>query len=196
MPTGYTAELMEKGQTFHEFIMGCSRAFGALITMRDDPKDAMIPKRFEPSNYHAKSITESLGELAKLKSMTDKEKLAFGQAEKDEDIKSIERRFEKQRVENKRLEAMEANVRAWNPPTYDHRGLKDFMLEQINISKNDSRYIQTSLDAAIDKPEMVYYVEAVSNASHNIKYHTEENDKEIKRANERTEWVRQLRLSI
>ena len=59
MPTGYTATLMEKGQTFQEFIMGCARAFGALIEMRDSPNDAPIPDKFEPSDYHAKRLIES-----------------------------------------------------------------------------------------------------------------------------------------
>jgi len=86
MPTGYTATLMEKNQTFPEFIMGCARAFGALIMMRDDPNDATIPDKFEPSDYHAKGIIKAREKLAKLKAMTDGEKLAFGQTEKDEDI--------------------------------------------------------------------------------------------------------------
>ncbi len=78
MPTGYTAILMEKGQTFQEFIMGCARAFGALIEMRDSPNDAPIPDKFEPSDYHAKRIIELREKLAKFKLMTDAEKESFG----------------------------------------------------------------------------------------------------------------------
>jgi hypothetical protein len=196
MPTGYTATLMEKGQTFQEFIMGCARAFGALIEMRDSPNDAPIPDKFEPSDYHVKRIIESREKLATLKAMTDAEKESFGQTEKAADIQRIEQWLEKDRAQNKRLEEMAAQVQAWNPPTNDHRGLKDFMLQQISISKNGVDYIQTSLAEAIEKPATAYYVAAVSEAARSIKYHTEENAKEIERVNGRTEWVQQLRASI
>ncbi len=194
MPTGYTATLMEKGQTFQEFIMGCARAFGALIAMRDSPNDAPIPDKFEPSDYHAKRLIESREKLAKLKAMTDAEKESFGHTEKDADIERIEQWLEKARAQNKRLENMAAQVQAWNPPTNDHRELKDFMLQQISISKNTLDY--TSLAAATEKPAIAYYVSAISEAAQSIKYHTEENSKEIEHINGRTEWVRQLRESI
>jgi len=187
---------MEKGQTFQEFVMGCARAFGALIEMRDSPTDAPIPDKFEPSDYHTKRLIESREKLAKLKAMTDAEKESFWIAEKDADIKRIEQWLEKDRAQNKRLEDMAAQVKSWNPPTDDHRGLKDFMLQQISISKNGIDYIQTSLAEATEKPATAYYVAAVSEAARSIKYHTEENAKEIERVNGRSEWVQQLRASI
>ena len=91
---------------------------------------------------------------------------------------------------------MTAQVQAWNPPTADHRGLKDFMLQQISTSKNGVDYIQSSLAEATAKPATAYYVAAVSEAARSIKYHTEENAKEIERVNGRSEWVQQLRVSI
>ncbi len=91
---------------------------------------------------------------------------------------------------------MAAQVKAWNPPTDDHRELKNFMSQQINISKIDLGYIQNFLAEATEKPATAYYVAAVSEAAQSIKYNTEENAKEIERANGRTEWVRQLRASI
>lgn len=189
MPTGYTATLMEKGQTFQEFIMGCARAFGALIEMRDSPNDAPIPDKFEPSDYHVKRLIESREKLENLKSMTDAEKESFGQTEKAEDIQRIEKWLEKDIAQNNRLEDMADQVQAWNPPTPDHRGLKDFMLQQISISKNGVDYIQSSLVEATAKPATAYYVAAVSEAARSIKYHTEENAKEIERVNGRSEWV-------
>ncbi len=196
MPTGYTAELMKQEQTFSEFIMTCARAFGALIMMRDEPNDAPIPEKFEPTDYHAKCLIETQEKIIKLKSMTESEKIVFGETEKDSDIKRNEEWLERECAENKRLENMEAQVRAWKPPTQDHQGLKDFMLEQINISKNDLIYIQTLLVEAKRKPAIAYYVATISNAVRNIKYHTEENDKEIERVNKRNDWIRQLRESI
>jgi hypothetical protein len=197
MPTGYTtATLMEKGQTFQEFIMGCARAFGALIDMRDSPSDAPIPEKFEPSDYNAKRLIEARETLAKLKAMTDSEKESFGLAEKSADIQRLEQWLEKDRAQNKRLEEMTSQVQAWNPPTKGHQGLKDFMLQQISVSKNNVDYIQSSLSKALAKSAMAYYETAVLDAALSIDYHTKESAKEIKRANNQTTWARQLKLSI
>lgn len=196
MPTGYTAELMEKGQTFQQFIMGCARAFGALITMRDDSSDTPIPEKFEPTDYHVKKIEEATTKLDRLKAMSDKEKVAFGQKEKSAAIKQNEQWLKKEMAENKRLGEMEAQVRAWRPPTPDHKSLKDFMLQQIGTSKNSLEYIETHLKDARDKTPMAYYIAAVSDAARDIKYHTEENEKEVERVNGRNEWLKQLRNSI
>lgn len=196
MPTGYTAKLMESGQTFQEFIMGCARAFGALVQMRDDPYDTPVPEKFEPSDYHVKRLIESREKLARLKAMTDTERQEFGEAEKTADILRIEKWLEKDLAENDRLVAMEEQVKAWQPPTSDHKGLKDFMLQQIEVSRNNVDYIRESLKSANAKPALAYYIAAVSDASHAINYNTEGNAKEIERAAVRSEWVRQLRLSI
>ena len=196
MPTGYTATLVEKGQTFQDFIMGCARAFGALIDMRDDPHDAPIPDKFEPSEYHAKQIIDSREKLAMLKAMTDTAREAFGQAEKDAEINRLTEVVAGNIAENNRLDDMAAQVRAWNPPTDDHKGLKEFMLQQIRISKNEPDYYQNLAEDAEKKTAMAYYIAAVSECARNVKYHTEEHSKEVERVSGRTEWVRQLRASI
>jgi hypothetical protein len=60
MPTGYTAPIAD-GMTFEQFALGCARAFGALVTMRDEPSDAPIPERLEPDTpFVAAPITASL----------------------------------------------------------------------------------------------------------------------------------------
>ena len=58
MPTGYT-DLINNGCTFNEFVMGCARAFGATIDMRDEPLGAEIPEKFELSDYHSAKIDEA-----------------------------------------------------------------------------------------------------------------------------------------
>lgn len=187
---------MEEGQSFPDFVMLCARAMGACILMRDDPLDAKIPKRFEPSDYHTKRIKEARAELTRLRGMNNREKIAYGQAQKKADIKRNEEWLAKEIEQNKRLCGMEQRVIAWNPPTPDHTGLKKFMLEQLNISKNSLDYIEKSLAEAKAKAPMDYYAAAVKQAERDIEYNTEEHGKEVERANGRTQWVEQLRKSI
>lgn len=72
MPTGYTY-LIEKGCTFKEFVLGCSRAFGALISMRDSASDAEIPYEFKPSDYHLRELGEAKAKLKALPLMSTEE---------------------------------------------------------------------------------------------------------------------------
>ncbi len=196
MPTGYTANLMDKGQTFKEFILNCARAFGACLTMRDDSYDKPIPEKFKPSDWHIKELKKAQEELKKLKAMNEKEKMIFGKHEKESSIKQKEEWLKKEQSQNERLEEMEKQVKAWRPPTKDHQGLKDFMLQQIGVSKNNLSYIQEEIEKAKSMPPLAYYIHAVSSKKRDVDYHIEENEKEIERVNQRNEWLKQLRNSI
>ncbi len=196
MPTGYTAKLMEEGQSFQEFVLTCARAFGSLVMMCDDPMDAQIPERFEPTDYNTKKIDESTELLNRLKNMPNREKISFGESEKERKIKRLEKWLEKNRKENSRLIEMEKFVLAWVPPTFAHGGLKEFMLGQIKLSKNDEDYILNKITKSKKMAPMECYISILSDATRDINYHIEENKKEIERVNARNEWLRQLRLSI
>jgi len=52
MASGYVHKMLDDKQDFRTFAMSCARAFGALITMRDEPADAPIPDEFKPDPYH------------------------------------------------------------------------------------------------------------------------------------------------
>ncbi len=196
MPTGYTAKLMEEGQTFQEFVLTCARAFGPLIIMRDDPMDAPIPEKFEPSDYYSKRIKEATELLISLKGITNEEKINFGQVEKDKKVKHLKEWLKKAKKENTYLTNMQKLVQAWVPPTSDHQGLKDFMLEQIKISWGEEDYIVTEIAKAEKSDPMGYYITSLSEATRDIEYNVRESEKEIERVNARNEWLRQLRLSI
>lgn len=61
MPTGYTAAVCDgKITEFPAFALQCARAFGALITMRDDAMNAPIPEEIKPdTSYYDKNISEA-----------------------------------------------------------------------------------------------------------------------------------------
>ncbi len=53
MPTGYTQAIVDNPNlSFKSFVLQCSRAFGALVTMRDDDNNAPIPDEIKPDDYH------------------------------------------------------------------------------------------------------------------------------------------------
>jgi hypothetical protein len=195
MPTGYTATLMEKGQAFPDFVLLCARAMGATIMLRDEPLDAPIPE-FQPSDYAAKRLEESKAELARLLAMTDEEKIAFGQSKKDAAIERNKKWIADKQAENARLIEMRDKVKAWQPPTSDHDGLKKFMLEQLEISMHSVDSHEREIIAAKQSFARDYYDKAVAEAQRGIEYNAKENRKERERTDARNRWVRELRASL
>lgn len=200
MPTGYTAEIHDgKPITFPEFVMNCARAFGALALMRDDPADAVIPDEFKPrTDYHDEQLVKHRAELARLEVMTP-EQIVNAHA----DVRAGElRERTKDAVKNRdmraRYRAMLAEVEAWEPPTPDHVGLKEFMVKQITESidfdcREGTEFLWPRLS---DDDPAVWYEAQIAEAKRGITYATEERAKEIERAEQRTSWVRALRDSL
>jgi hypothetical protein len=194
MPTGYTADI-KKGITFEQFIMSCARAFGALIEMRDEPLDAPIPESFEPSTYNKDALVKAEKELIELKS------LSIGQAQEkaEAEFKDALAKHEKYIADKKNLEkkyrAMLTQVKAWQPPTPEHVGLKNFMEQQITESiKWDcgTEYLT--------KPTLLTATEwlntKIQKCLKDIDYHSKVQTEEENRVVGRNNWINELRKSI
>jgi hypothetical protein len=196
MPTGYTAKLVESGQSFEEFIFGCARAFGALIDMRDEPMDAPIPERFEIGGHYEKAFAKAKDKLAELQKLTPEQQLEFGASEKDRQVTSAEKYRGEAIHENTRINNMVEIVSKWEPPTKDHVELKKFMLQQLNTSLRDSTYYGDQVEKLLKKDPKKFYEEVVQSEENSVVYYAEEQAKEIKRNMERNRWVADLRKSV
>lgn len=196
MPTGYTAQLMEKGQTFEEFVMLCARAMGACVMMRDDDMSTPIPQKFEPSPWYQERLEAEKTVLRGLLLMTPEEQMAFGERKKVEAIESHSKWLERERAQNKRLVEMHHKVSDWQPPTEDHQGLKRFMLEQLTTSLNDTRYIEMALVTAQNQEPAEYYRLAVEASRRMVAQYEKHGQEEIDRVKCRNDWLEKLRESL
>lgn len=196
MPTGYTAHIAD-GITFNEFVMVCARGMGALIMMRDEPMDAPIPERFEPSDYHGKEKVVAEMELNRLRSMTPVETEDAARAEFMEESARHVEAMQKNDDLLQKYEAMLADVRAWQPPTPDHEGMKKFMVEQITGSIDfdcDNGYYRENAPKRLNGSE--WLKKKIAAARHDIDYHRKEHDKEVERTESRNAWLKALRDSL
>ena len=196
MPTGYT-HAIEKGIDFKTFAWGCARGMGALIMMRDEPRDAPIPDQFEPGDYHLKKIEEARATLAKLEAMTPEEAATCAQAAFDEEVKRREDGIAKADSLRRKYEAMLAQVREWRPPTLEHEGLRMFMAEQIEQSiafDCDAHYYRKMKPKRLSATE--WLAQEQVKAMKEIGYHATEHEKEVERTNSRNAWVQALRASL
>lgn len=187
--------MMESGQSFEEFTLGCAHAFGALVMLRDEPLDAPISE-FKPSPYYAEALAEHQNKLSRLQAMSEDERLAYGEAEKAQFIEKHEKWLAKDIAENERLAEMREAVLAWTPPSPGHEELKKFMLQQIEVSMNGLGYIQKEIAAAKSRPPLQFWRADVAAESHGVQCATEEQAKEIERVQGSNLWVKQLRDSM
>ncbi len=193
MPTGYTCHVVDgKITEFPDFALSCARAFGALISMRDEPSDAPIPDAFTPSTYNETRLAECRIKLAELNSMTAEQVTTRCEATFAEAKASYDK-YEADCIEqDNRLDVMLKKVQEWTPPTAGHVEMKNFMIDQLTISKRgDYRPIPP-----IKMEPAVWHRDQIEKALKDIEYHAGEQAKEVERAAGRTEWLKQLRASL
>jgi hypothetical protein len=196
MPTGYTAAIAD-GIEFETFVMRCSRGMGALVMMRDEPMDAPIPERFEPSDYHTRKLRELNEELAKLRTVSHEEAEAEANKDFDAEKKANSEAIERNRELRGKYETMLAKVEAWEQPTPDHDGLKKFMVDQliesISFDCNESYYEARSPK---QKTGSEWLANQIAKATRDVEYHAAEHAKEVERTEIRNKWLHDLRNSI
>ena len=196
MPTGYT-DCIKEDISLRDFILQCSRAMGALIMMRDEPTDAPIPERFEPSDYHAKKLVSLEKELADLKSMKITSADAAATKEYEEAVSDNEKYIRQNLALKGRYSKMLSAVKSWEPPTKEHVGLKNFMQEQIESSIKfdcDTDYYSDQVFTKLTGQQ--WKEKRLKELLKDLSYHTHENDKEVSRTEGRNLWIKQLRESL
>jgi hypothetical protein len=137
MPTGYTADLYDgKEVSLRDFILRCSRAMGAAVLLRDSDMDVVpTPENVSGGGgYAERRLVEAKQELERWKNLKGPELLASTEAFNLKQRESREKAEAETVMRREAYEGMIVQVEAWEPPTPDHVGFKDFMLEQLRNS--------------------------------------------------------------
>lgn len=198
MPTGYTAPIAD-GITFRQYAMGCARAFGALIMMRDEPQNAEIPEAFEASKYHKDAIEKKSLELKELLAMDHATATTKAKEAHQEHIDYHTEAIAKDEALAAKYKAMLAEVEAYESPSPDHDDFKKFMADQITESIKfdcDSNYHREAIESAKLMSGAEWILAEKNRLEDSIEYHNREHQKELARTNERTEWVKKIRDSL
>lgn len=147
MPTGYTAKLYEgEEQSFNEFVLECSRGFGAMISLRDDPR-AEIPTELEVDSFYFTQVEKAQKELEKLQNASDAELMVQAKSERSYQLSRMYESAVRKETARKGYTDMLAKVQAWVPPTDEHVNIKAFMVEQLESSlQSDCRDEPVDLD--------------------------------------------------
>lgn len=200
MPTGYTAPIYEGEEnfTFKKFAMRCARNLGALIEMRGEPLDAEIDfdKCFQPSDYYKKALERVEKEYQEfLDNPPTAEELGKKYDEKvNNDFKKFLEQKESRKALQERYAAMLEQVKAWEPPTEEHNGLKDFMISQLQESMDYDCIVYSPYTD--DREEYIEYHMSPDPLLKEIAYYKERYEKEVELCNNRKQWVIKLIESL
>lgn len=196
MPTGYTAGILDgKITTFPQFAKQCMRAFGATMHMRDDDMDAEFTPR-TPSDYCSKRIKEAMQLLIDAEVLSDEVIIANRKKELEERKAYHLKSIEKSKVDTKNMNAILKDVRKWQPPTSEHTGIKDFMIDQIEktidfdckTEYHDEGLAKIELELlTLNASEIRKYM--IAKAKKDFEYNTKNYNEDVKRCDTSNQWV-------
>lgn len=196
MPTGYTAGILDgKITTFAQFAKQCMRAFGATIHMRDDDMDTEIIPR-TPSEYYSTAIQEAKQVLKDVEDLSD-EVIIENYKKKLEEIKEYHlKAIAKAKVGEKNMNNILKDVIKWQPPTSEHTGIKDFMIEQITQTIDfdcKTKYHDKEL-ANIELELLTLNASEIrkgmiANAKKDLEYYTKNYNEDVEKCNKSNQWV-------
>lgn len=192
MPTGYTAKIKD-GISFEEFVLGCARAFGVCITMRDDPADKEIPEEFKPEPYHKESISKAEAELFVLQTLVKDHLIEEYEKEYQADLDRYKEYVDDNINQQRKYKEMLARVEKWQPPSDDHVELKKFMIRQIQTSIAHDDYLP---DPPRRQDPKEWYAKKLETQRKALSYRKEAYEKQVELCKSRTEWVQALRRSL
>lgn len=142
MSTGFTA-IIEEGidgreATFKDYVWRCAQMFRPYGAFWDSIPTDKPPTRIEVQSRYAEAVREAKEAYEAARSMSVKDAEALLEETYERTLAQVERSNEEINKKLAAYEAMAAKVRAWVPPTPEHKDLQDYMLSQIDDS---TRYV-------------------------------------------------------
>ena len=188
--TGYTAQI-ENGNitTGKDFLKLCTRAFGIAMDMREKPLSVPTPTQFEPDPYYKQKYDKAVEVRKKI---IEKYNTEITQAKKS---------LENYKLEDEKYKKVRNEIVKWNPPTDEHKALKNFALEQIDLSMNTYiyNYLERDMNKELDISDNAvwkYINDMNASCEKNVGEAYEQWQEELKRTDEKNTWMQQFLESL
>jgi hypothetical protein len=193
VPSGYTSKLHDGEQTFEEFVWDCARAMDASVELRDEPHGTPLGD-LVPGTYHLERLELDRRELLGLRVMPVERAAELAVAEHAAAMARWRSEHEEMAARMARYREMRAMVEAWEPPSDDHEGLKEFMLGQLIDSIRVDCTMMPAPEVPLDGE--TWLVRRRNQLIASIAYHEKAHAVEVARVAERNAWNRTLAASV
>lgn len=186
MPTGYTSPLYDAEMSFEDFVIHVA----SNIT-QGSFSGKLSKVSLDLGGTKAK-LEEAKANLTRIQNMTEEE-LEQAALEEFEETRARQREHEKSVAALKtRYESMLEQVKTWQPPTPDHQGLKDLMLEQLQTSLEFDTSCVVQDRQERPKTAKQYRQEQIQSIQDHIASLVRSMEKQRKRVRTHNEWVEAL----
>ena len=202
MPTGYTVYIKNRDITIgKEFLKLCTRNFGIAIDIRDESLSVPTPTHFEPNSYYKEAYDKAVEVRNKYRKMTFDEAKQKMIENYNERIASSKEYLKDCKSEDEKYKKVRDEVAKWNPPTSEHEGLKNFALEQIDMSMNTSycKYLEDDINRQLDVSDeavFAYMNEINEQCEKDVERAYRRWQEDLKRADEKNMWMQQFLDSL
>ena len=200
--TGYTAQI-ENGNitTGKDFLKLCTRAFGIAMAMREKPLSVPTPSQFEPDSYYKQKYDKAVEVRDKWRQMTFDETKQEMIEKHNAKITQAKKSLEKYKLEDEKYKKVRNEIVKWNPPTDEHKALKNYALEQIDLSMNTGlyKYLEIDLNKKLDISDDAvwkYINDMNASCEKNVGEAYEQWQEDLKRTAEKNTWMRQFLESL
>lgn len=196
MPTGITQPIYEnKNISFEEFVWRCARQMMPLIHMRDDDLDAKIclPQSEQGSSYAQRELEKAKLDVKVYEGYDETAWKTFANNAYKEELDQYIVGKRREEMLAARYKAMIVQVEAWEPPTSQHEGLKEFMLKQLRESlEHDTGTYNRYVKRPGPKDWQVFRDAKLARARSNVAYYEEQLAKEQARNTYCKHWITSL----
>lgn len=209
MPTGYTAKLYDgEDISFSDFAFECSRAFGVMAHLRDDPH-AELPEKFEVNPRYITDIEKARERVQGWKDASDADLHSLAVVERSAQLLEHYRSMSKKVAILNRYTRMLNEVKAWVPPSDEHVNFKKFMIEQLESSIQADCRGAEGVDLEVMRAETDehirnlrvdvddYRARELAHAERDLKYRIDLlEQEETKNIAPKNKWIKELRDSL
>lgn len=193
MPTGYTARIKDDS-TLADFALDCAKGF----IMHDFSIEQPIPE-FEPCDYHRKSLEDAIVALSAAKEWSLDDVAVEIAIRNGANAELRQKMLDEAAEERAKYERMLSMVNEWQPPTPDHIGLKNYMVQQITSTIeadcHDADFAYRCYPHYDGTPEQ-YREKLIEERTRSVDYHRKAWGEVVERTNQRNAWVKALRESL
>lgn len=130
MASGYTSELHDGDQSFEDFALGCARAFGAYIHLRDDANGTPLSKIEDRTADYQRALDKAQTKYDDFTALTEDEQRKVYEKYVEEMIEYNMDGQAKRQAISARYGMMLGKVIAWSVPK-EIEPLREFMQKQL-----------------------------------------------------------------
>lgn len=200
--TGYTAQI-ENGKYHNRerFFKALYKGFRCCYGYEGKPLSVPTPTQFEPDPYYKQKYDKAVEVRNKWKQMTFDEAKQKIIEKYNTEITQAKKSLENYKLEDEKYKKVRNEIVKWNPPTDEHKALKNFALEQIDLSMNTYiyNYLERDLNKELDISDNAvwkYINDMNASCEKNVGEAYEQWQEELKRTDEKNTWMQQFLESL